>query len=136
VLVDTNVVLDVLLQRQPHATDSTALLAAIERGELSGLLGATSVTTNHYLVTKSVGAGRARKHVSTLLELFGVAPVTEQVLRRALDADFVDYEDAVLHEAAAAAGADAIVTRNAADFRRARLPVYDPAKLLALLRAG
>lgn len=133
-LVDTNVVLDVLLQRDPHTADSTAGLASIERGELVGLLGATSVTTIHYLATKSVGSKRAKTYIGTLLELFRVAPVTEKVLRSALELDFADYEDAVLHEAAVAANAEAIVTRNVDDFRRAQIPVHAPTALLSLLR--
>ena len=98
------------------------------------MLGATSITTIHYLATKTIGARRARKHVETLLDLFTVARVTDAVLRSALSLPFDDYEDAVLHEAALAAGADGIVTRNVDDFRKSKLPIYSPGELIALLR--
>ena len=55
------------------------------------------------------------------------------VLTRALDLRFADYEDAVVHEAAIASGATAIVTRDAMGFSRATLPVYMPIELLAAL---
>jgi hypothetical protein len=124
----------VLLGRAAHLDDSSAVLAAVERREVGGMLGATSITTIHYLATKTIGARRARKHMETLLDLFTVARVTDAVLRSALSLPFDDYEDAVLHEAALAAGADGIVTRNVDDFRKSKLPIYSPGELLALLR--
>lgn len=135
VLFDTNVVLDVLLARAPHAEASTALLDCVARKDLTGLLGATSVTTLFYLVSKGAGAAAARKHVSTLLELFEIAAVTRPVLAQALKLSFKDYEDAVLHEAARQAGADGIVTRDPDGYVRASLTVYAPGELLRLLKA-
>jgi hypothetical protein len=67
--------------------------------------------------------------------LFDVAPVTRAVLTDALDLDFPDYEDAVLHEAARHAGAEAIVTRDPKGFAKARLKVYRPDELLRFIQA-
>lgn len=133
-LVDTNVVLDVLLERKPHVTDSDAVLAAVERNEVAGLLGATSITTIYYLAAKAVGAKRAKAQVAVLLDIFRVAAITGSVLRDAMDSEFVDFEDAVLHAAAMFEGADAIVTRDPDDFRRAKLAVYTPSEFRAALR--
>lgn len=134
VLLDTNVILDVLLQREPHVTDSAAVLGVVESGLITGLVGATTVTTIYYLLEKALGARRAGKHVETLLSLCDVAPVGEDVLREALALGFPDYEDAVLHEAARRARAQGIVTRDQAGFARAELPVYTPGELLTTLR--
>ena len=136
VLVDTSVLLDVLMAREPHLERALELFAAIESGRVRGVLGATSVTTIFYLATKSVGANAARHHVRALLELFDVASVGRAVLVRALDAGFADFEDGVLHEAAGAAGADAIVTRDRGGFASAALPVFTPAAFLAALRGA
>ncbi len=133
VLVDTNVVLDVLLDRAPHADAAARLLAAIEDHRLTGLLGATTVTTLHYIAARTLGERRARRHITTLLSLFEIAPVTGDVLRDATSLGWADFEDAVLHESARAAGADAIVTRDRKGFARAKLRTYTPAELLALL---
>ncbi|MHB0963007.1 MAG: PIN domain-containing protein [Gemmatimonadaceae bacterium] len=133
-LLDTNVVLDVLLDRAPHVGPSAGVLGAIESGVVTGLLGATTVTTLHYLIAKALGVRAATKHIETLLSLCDVAPVTEEVLRDALSLGFADYEDAVLHEAARRARASVIVTRDQAGFRRATLPVVSPTEFLATLR--
>ena len=71
-----------------------------------------------------------------LLGLFDVAPVDRDVLDRALDSDFTDFEDAVLHEAAVAGGMSAIVTRDRQGFANATLPVFDPRELLAAVTAA
>ena len=135
VLFDTNVILDVLLARPPHVGPATALLDQVAAKGIDGLLGATTVTTIHYLATKAVGATRAQRHVRTLLGLFEVAPVTRPVLTDALELGYPDYEDAVLHEAARHAGAHAIVTRDPKGFPKARLTVYAPEELLRFIRA-
>lgn len=68
--------------------------------------------------------------------MLDVAPVDRAVLRSALALGFTDVEDAVLHEAAAAAGARAIVTRNIKDFASGSLPVFEPREFLAALDAA
>lgn len=135
VLFDTNVILDVLLARAPHVGPATTLLDRVAAKDVDGLLGATTITTIHYLATRAVGATPVRRHVGTLLGLFEVAPLTRPVLTDALALGFPDYEDAVLHEAARHAGAQAIVTRDPRGFPKARLKVYAPEELLRFLRA-
>jgi predicted nucleic acid-binding protein len=136
VLFDTNVILDVLIGRQPHFETGTLLFAALDQGRLDGAVCATTVTTVHYVAAKTLSANRARVLVHDLLTLFSIARVDSDVLVRALDLKFADFEDAVVHEAARAAGMTAIVTRDAKGFRRATLPVYEPAELLAALDAA
>ncbi|HCW51656.1 MAG TPA: PIN domain nuclease [Clostridiales bacterium] len=135
VLFDTNVVLDVLLAREPFAQVAAQLLSLADRGRIQGVLCATSVTTIHYLATKAVGHRQAQKHLRELLTMFEVAPVNGGVLARALDTRFSDYEDAVLHEAGRAARVAGIVTRNVKDFSGAAMPVFAPDELLCAVLA-
>lgn len=136
ILVDTNVVLDVLMAREPHLDHALAVFALVEAGRVRGVLGATSVTTVFYLAAKAVGAEAAARHVRALLELFDVAPIDRPVLLRALDGGFVDFEDAVLHEAGRSTGVDAIVTRDRSGFTASMLPVFTPDAFLAALRGA
>jgi predicted nucleic acid-binding protein len=136
VLFDANVLLDVLLEREPHAHVATKLVALVDNGRIGGAICATALTTLYYIGAKDLGRKRAHDHIRTLLSLFEVAPVDRDVLQRALDDDgFGDYEDAVAHEAAHAAGVGAIVTRNGRDFAKATIPVFDPYELLAAVAA-
>jgi predicted nucleic acid-binding protein len=132
-LFDVNVVLDVLLDRRPHADSASDAWAVVEHGRAVGLLSAHAVTTVHYLNQKVVGPRRARTTTGALLDVFGIAPVSHEVLRSALALDWPDFEDAVTAAAARAAGCHAIVTRDPKGFRRAGLPVLDPAATVAWL---
>ena len=136
VLFDTNVVLDVLLDREPHADVAAQLLSLVDQDRLDGVVCATTVTTIHYLASKAVGDKAAAHQIGELLALFDVAGVDRDVLQSALGLGFSDFEDAVLHEAAVAAGVSAIVTRNGKDFGGGRLPVFDPRELLAAVLAA
>lgn len=136
VLFDTNVVLDVLLDREPHTDVGVKLFSLVDNGRLEGSICATTVTTIYYIAAKSFGRKRAQNQVREILGLFCVADVDRDVLDRALDLDFADFEDAVVHEAARASGASAIVTRDGGDFTNASLPVFDPHELLAAIAAA
>ncbi|MCS3750142.1 putative nucleic acid-binding protein [Salinibacter ruber] len=130
---DTNVILDGVLQRTPYQQAATGLIHAVERGDLTGQLCATTVTTVYYFDQKRYGGTAAQQDIQDLLGLFDVAAVNRRVLAQATESEFADYEDAVLHSAARTAGADGIVTRNTADFSTASLSVHTPTELLTIL---
>lgn len=135
VLFDTNILLDILLNRAPHVAASAQAMAHVENSVITGVICAHTVTTIFYFVEKSLGKDVARTHLTRLLSLFEVAAVNRPVLTAALVLDFDDYEDAVVHEAAVAVDADAIVTRNGPDFAAATVPVLTPVELLAAIAA-
>jgi predicted nucleic acid-binding protein len=132
-LVDTNVVLDVMLGREPHLAASSAVFAAVERGSCRGLLCATTVTTINYIARRQIGDRASLARISELMSLFGIAAVNQAVLGSAIDRGMADFEDGVLREAALQAGAHCIVTRNVLDFGSAEIVVYSPEQFLAAL---
>jgi predicted nucleic acid-binding protein len=134
VLVDVNVILDVLLARQPHAVASRTIWAAIELRRAEGFLAAHAVTTIDYLIRKELGAARSRRAMRALLRVFTVAPVDHAIIQRALDSDGADFEDSVTSAAAAAAGCDLIVTRDPKGFRASPVPVFTPEAAAPLIR--
>lgn len=132
-LLDLNVILDVILDRRPGADAAAALWAAIESGHGRDLIPAHGVTTVFYLIEKSRGAAFARDGVERLISVFGVAPVNDTVVRRALVFGWPDFEDAVCAAAAEASGCEAIVTRDPDGYPNPPLPVIDPAAALSWL---
>lgn len=133
ILFDTNVILDALLDREPWVEAAVTLFDRVESGSPVGHLGATTVTTIHYIARRNVGTSAADAMMRDLLLLFEVAPVNRAVLEGALALGFDDFEDAVLHEAGRLAGTQAIVTRDPSGFSAATLRVYDPEALVAAL---
>jgi predicted nucleic acid-binding protein len=135
-LVDLNVLLDVLLDRAPHADAAAELWATIEKGEVEGLLAAHAVTTLHYLATRSGGRAFGDRCVASVLSVFSVANVDATVLQRAITMRWTDFEDAVCAAAAMAAGCQVIVTRDPRGFRKGPLPALSPSEALAAIRTA
>jgi predicted nucleic acid-binding protein len=136
-LLDLNVILDVILDRSPGADAASALWAAIETGQGSGVVPAHGVTTIFYLLEKARDSAFARNGVERLLSVFGVAAVDDAVIRRALVLEWPDFEDAVCAAAAEASACEAIVTRDPDGYPNCPFPVIDPAAALAwLIRPG
>ena len=131
VLVDTNVVLDVLLAREPHVRHAAEVFALIERSEVDASLCATTITTVYYLLRQSLEQDHARDALRRLLELFEIAPVNRPVIEQALHNRIADFEDAVLEQAARLVGAEAIITRNTKDFRKSAVKALDPLAFLS-----
>ena len=130
----TNVVLDVLLDRKPHAQHGIALWASIESGRVNGFLSAHSITAIHYLLRRELGEARARKVVASLLTVFGIAPVDGKVLAEALTSPSNDFEDAVTAAAARHAQCGFLVTRDPRGFKGSAVRVMAPEAVNALLR--
>jgi predicted nucleic acid-binding protein len=133
ILFDTNVVLDVLLDRQPYVEASAAAWAAVETGILEGLLAAHAVTTAHFLVRKEKGNSKAKRIISAILSVFGVATVDSAVIQEALQLPFSDFEDAVTAAAARVAGCECIVTRDPKRFRGSPIRSLTPEAVTPLL---
>ena len=126
ILLDTNVVLDLLLKREPFFPEATEIFQWIESGDAKACVCATTPTTIDYLVTKSVGAAQSRKFLGFLLALCDIVDVEKRVLMSALSAPMSDFEDAVIAESAKASGIPAIITQNGKDFVDRGLRVYSP----------
>ena len=133
ILFDTNIILDLLLDRQPFVNNAQALFEKVESGKIEGYIGATTVTTLDYLLTKSLSVNEAKKIIKKLLKLFEVAPINRLILEDALESGFLDFEDAVLHSAAIHCGIQAIVTRDEKGFSKAKLAIYSPPALLNVM---
>lgn len=133
ILFDTNVVLDVLLDRQPYVEASAAAWAAVETGLSEGMLAAHAVTTIHYLVRREMGNIKARRIISAILRVFGVATVDSAVVQEALQLSFSDFEDAVTAAAARLAGCECIVARDPKGFRGSPVRCLTPEAVTPLL---
>ena len=131
VIIDTNVVLDVLLEREPFAKAAVNVFCLVEESRIEAFLCATTITTIDYLLIQSLPASKARNALRKLISLFEIATVNRPVIERALVSKIRDFEDAVLEEAGQMAGVDGVVTRNTKDFKGCVLKVFEPKEFLA-----
>lgn len=133
VLLDINVILDVLADREPFANDAAAVLSALESKAAVGLIAAHTVTTLHYLLSRELGPKKASRALGDLLRLVGVVPVDEDRVLHALAMGWDDFEDAVQAACAEKAEVDYLISRNEPDFRASSVRVLSPGAFLALL---
>lgn len=131
ILFDTNVILDVFLERHPFFEASSQVLGLAEQDKIEGWIGGTTVTTIHYLLAKALTPQKAEVYINELLKIFHITSINRVVLADALTCNFRDYEDAVLYQTALHANLDAILTRNQKDFQHSSLPVFSPKEFLS-----
>ncbi|MCY3966358.1 MAG: PIN domain-containing protein [Acidobacteria bacterium] len=132
-LLDTDVLIDVALDRRPHSEASTELLERIERSSRRVFVAWHSLSNFYYLVTSERGARDARDFIAELIRFVAVAPADTATLRYAISVPMTDFEDAMQVAAARACGAEHIVTRNVRDFRLSPIPAVTPREALARL---
>jgi predicted nucleic acid-binding protein len=135
VLIDTDVILDVFLEREPHYTSSKTVLILLDDNAFHGFVTATIIVNIFYHVEKHRDREMAFACVESLLTNpdLVVLDVDKSVLIAALNTGMTDFEDAVQAVVAKSAGIDMIVTRNKRDFRNAMVPAMSPQELLEKL---
>jgi predicted nucleic acid-binding protein len=134
VLVDTNVVLDVLLAREPWASEAQAVYASRDDGQVELCLLASTVTDVYYIVRKQAGREKARESVATCLQVYTILAVTREVIEQALARMGVDFEDDVQIAAPDMEQVAYLMTRNVTDFAASPIPALTPPELVALLQ--
>ena len=131
VLVDTNIMLDALLEREPFVRDARPLLEAIDSGQIEGYVTATTLTNIFYIVRRQTRSiERARESVSQTLVAMQICSVDSDILEAAFASNLTDFEDAVQLACAIAENLDAIITRKPQDFAGATFPILSASELL------
>jgi predicted nucleic-acid-binding protein len=133
VLFDSDVLLDILAQRQPFVIASAQALNTVMKKQVQGFVSGHAVTNIFYILRRQIGSEAARKLIENLLQHIQIASVTNQVIHQALQSPIKDFEDAVTSAAAMSAGLEIIVTRNKADFVASLVPAMLPEELLKML---
>ena len=133
-LIDACVIIDAMQSRKPFNEDAEAVFLSVAYHRCEGVLTANTMTDIYYLMHKALhNAAETRKALGVLFNLFTILDTTGMDCQKALTSDISDYEDAVMVETAARAGADCIVTRNIRDYAGAPMPVYTPEQFVSLL---
>lgn len=136
VLIDTNIILDFLLERELFLQDAEALFQAISSGQLVGYVTATTLTDIFYIARRHTQSfERAREAVEIYLATMEVCTVNRTVLEAALTSSIPDFEDAVQVASAVTEGLDAIVTRDR-NFVTSLIPIFSVAQVLQNLESA
>ncbi len=126
VLLDTNVLLDFVLEREPFVKDAEKVFQVAKHHSIQLFMSATTITDVFYIARKEKGKEQTLAFIEDLLQCVEVASVDKAVILHALHAELPDFEDAVQEGAAKQAAISTIITRNEADFKHSDLDIYHP----------
>lgn len=133
VLLDTNIVLDFVLARQPFFAEADEIFVKLQNGEFEAFVSAITPINIFYTTRKEKDKSIAFAAVNELLNLVRITRSDNYIFQNALSLGFDDYEDAVQHECATTENLDAIVTRNVKDYVNASIKIYSPNEFLHVL---
>lgn len=133
ILLDTNIILDILLERKDFLDDSFSVMQkAITNGDKL-FVSASSATDIYYIVRKQTGSKeQALNSIKRLAKLLSFAEVTEECVLAATLSKMNDYEDAVLDAVASHLKVDFIITRNNKDFINSHNKVLSPKEFIKI----
>ena len=133
ILVDSNVILDSLIGRQPFFDQSDAVIKLCAQNKVKGYAAAHTITNMHYILRKTHSDMERRRIILQVFSILEIVPVNyEKLFRAIINVDFKDFEDCVQDECAAEVGADFIVTRNVKDFEGGKVPAVTPEDFLQI----
>ena len=133
-LIDTNVVLDVLLDR-PLFVDDAAAILSIPESIVYKYISASAITDIYYVAYKELrNKQKVKDIIKRLLSLIHIADVSEENILFALESDWNDFEDSVQNAVAESHNFDAIITRNSTDFKNSNLNIFSPKDFLQFIR--
>lgn len=131
ILVDTNIVLDVMLKREPFYKSSLEILGLTKRDDVEEYVSASAITDIYYLAYRQLRDKEVvKKLMKKLLTVVSVASVSEQEIENALSLEWNDFEDSVQYSVAFLQEMEGIVTRNPNDYKEAKIKIWKPEELL------
>ena len=134
-LIDTDVLLDFLFDRQPEAQYTLELLLKCETKELIGYVTPVTLSNCYCVLRQNADHDYVQNQMKQLLSILKVLPVDKQTVQLALYSKFKDFEKAIHYFAARkSTKIDALVTRNLKDFKKSTIPVFSPGELLSVLQ--
>ncbi len=132
ILLDTNIILDIALNRLSHSDKAKELLLLINRKEIPVFVSATTVTDIYYILKKSGTHFSAIEFIQSFLEYVDIAGVDKAIIINALRAGLNDFEDSVQIQSAVMNNISTIITRNKSDFKTTEVNVFTPEEFLNL----
>ncbi len=133
ILIDTNVILDVLLNRESFAQDAVKILK-LPASDVQKYVSASAITDIYYIARQEIRDKQLVKElIKKVLKIVKVANVSESIILSALDSDWADFEDSVQNAVAEFHDFDVIITRNQSDYKKSNLKVFSPKEFLSEL---
>lgn len=124
--LDTNVVLDFILNRFPFNEDASKIIELSSNKLFKLYISSSSITDIYYILAKKTNKKTALDFIKDLTKNFHVTEVNHAIIEEAAKLTFKDFEDAVQYQSAYNSKVDVIITRNAKDFIKSKIKIFTP----------
>ncbi|MEI6206841.1 MAG: PIN domain-containing protein [Desulfuromonadales bacterium] len=122
ILLDTNIFLDILLQRSPFFQDSHRIFKLAENGLVVGYIAPITINNIAYIARKSHQPDQIRKYIVIIAEIFTICQMNAAVVTKAAALNFTDIEDSLQATMAESNDCDFIITSNISDYQHSPVP--------------
>ena len=134
VFIDTDIILDVALAREPFFSSSKTILSMAENNIIIGNISSNCVANIYYILRKSGGDNKARKFILNIVKYITVIAIDHQNVLEALKSKFSDFEDALQHSSAVENRCEYIITRNIEDYKSSKIKVLLPKEFIVMFQ--
>ncbi|MGI5066805.1 PIN domain-containing protein [Treponema putidum] len=134
VFIDTDIILDVALAREPFFSSSKTILAMAENNIIIGHISSNCVANIYYILRKSGGDNKARKFILNIVKYITVIAIDHQNVLEALKSKFSDFENALQHSSAVENRCEYIITRNIEDYKSSKIKVLLPEEFIVMFQ--
>jgi predicted nucleic acid-binding protein len=131
VFLDTDVVLDFYVQREPHHETALRLFTHFKRAKTRCYTSAVVIANAYYMLAKIQNARYALDKMRRFRKLVSIAPLNESIIDTALSFPYKDFEDSIQFQCAMQNGIKTLITRNSKDYPKDQLRVADPSQYLS-----
>jgi predicted nucleic acid-binding protein len=131
VFVDTDIILDLLSEREPFYAHSATLFSRADKGEIKLFVSSLSFANLNYMLSRQYNADQARKKLLKFKTLVTVLAVNDKIIDLALSSDFKDFEDGIQYFTSIENNVKIILTRNLKDFKTSEIPVMTAEEFLS-----
>ena len=134
IFLDTNIVLDFLGEREGFYEPAAKILTLADQKKIQIYTSPTSISNTFYLLSKFENTKIALDKIRKFKVLCSISVMDDEVVEKAINSDFKDFEDAMQYFSALASNCDLIITRNEKDFKNALIPVMNGESYLETLK--
>ena len=127
IFIDTDVVLDFLLDREPFSTFASVVFSQSEANQIKAYISPLTISNCYYILRKLASHNKVIKNLQKLLLITNITTISKQDVVLALNSAFTDLEDALQHFSAIShTKVDVIITRNLKDYKNSEVPIMTP----------
>ena len=133
--IDSDIILDLLAEREPHYIHAARLFTLIDRNEIAAFTSPIVFANLHYLLKKQTSNSIALKSLRKLKTFVNILPIDERIIEQSLNSDFSDFEDAIQYFTAVNNGITLIITRNKINYKKSKIDVLTAEEFLKSLES-